>query len=178
MFHTEKAVATHSSTLAWKIPWVEEPGRLQSMGSLRVGHDWATSLSLFTFLHWRRKWQPTPVLLPGESQGWGSLVGCRLWGRTELDTTEATWQHMLHMYNVVVAQLLSPVWLFATPLTAACQDFLSFTVSQSLLRFISIESVMPSNHLILCRPLLLQPSIFPRIRVFSNESALYITWPK
>ena len=59
-------------------------------GSLRVGHNWATSLSLFTFMHWRRKWQPTPVFLPGESQGWGSLVGFRLWGRTESDTTEAT----------------------------------------------------------------------------------------
>ena len=79
----EKAMAPHSSTLAWKIPWMEEPGRLQSMRSPRVGHDWATSLSLFTFTHWRRKWQPTPVFLPGESQGQGSLVGCRLWGRTE-----------------------------------------------------------------------------------------------
>ena len=78
---TEKAMAPHSSTLAWKIPWMEEPGRLQSMGSLRVGLDWVTSLSLFTFLHWRRKWQPTPVFLPGESRGQGSLVGCRLWGR-------------------------------------------------------------------------------------------------
>jgi len=68
----EKAMAPHSSTLAWKIPWKEEPGGLQSMGSLRVGHDWATSLSLFTFMHWRRKWQPTPVFLPGESQGWGA----------------------------------------------------------------------------------------------------------
>ena len=83
-------MATHSSTLAWKIPWAEEPGRLQSMGSRRTGHDWGTSLSLFTFMHWRRKWQPTPVFLPGESQGQGSLMGCRLWGRTELDTTEAT----------------------------------------------------------------------------------------
>ena len=62
-------MAPHSSTLAWTIPWTEEPGRLQSMGSLRVGHDWATSLSLLTFMHWRRKWQPTPVFLPGESQG-------------------------------------------------------------------------------------------------------------
>ena len=79
----------HSNTLAWKIPWAEEPGRLQSMGSLGVRHDWATSLSLFTFMHWRRKWQPTPVFLPGESQGQGSLVGCRPWGHTELDTTEA-----------------------------------------------------------------------------------------
>ena len=70
--------------------WAEEPGRLQSMGSLRVVHNWVTSLSLFTFMHWGRKWQPTPVFLPGESQGLGSLVGCRLWGLTELDTTEAT----------------------------------------------------------------------------------------
>ena len=85
-------MAPHSSTLAWKIPWTEEPGGLQSMGSLRVRHDWATSLSLFPFTHWRRKWQPTPVFLPGESQGRGSLVGCHLWVRTELDTTEATQQ--------------------------------------------------------------------------------------
>ena len=69
----------HSRTLAWKIPWTEEPGRLQSMRSLRVGHDWATSLWLFTFMHWRRKRQPTLVFLPRESQGWGSLVGCQLW---------------------------------------------------------------------------------------------------
>ena len=86
----EKAMAPHSSTLACKIPWTEEPGRLQPMGSLRVGHNWATSLSLFTFIHWRRKWQPTPAFLPWESQGWQSLVGCRLWDRTESDTTEAT----------------------------------------------------------------------------------------
>ena len=86
----EKAMAPHSSTLAWKIPWMEEPGRLQSMGAPRVGLDWATSLSLFSFMHWRRKWQPTPVFLPGESQGWGSLVGDCLWGRIESDTTEAT----------------------------------------------------------------------------------------
>ena len=71
---------------------MEEPGRLQSMGSLRVRHNWATSLSFFTFMHLRRKWQPTPVFLPGESQGWGSLVGCRLWGCTESDTTEVTKQ--------------------------------------------------------------------------------------
>ena len=83
-------MAPHSSTLAWKIPWAEEPGRLQSMGLQRIGHDWATSLSLFTFMHWRRQWQPTPVFLPGESHGWESLVGCHLWGCTELDTTEVT----------------------------------------------------------------------------------------
>ena len=87
---SEKVMAPHSSVLAWKIPWAEEPGRLQSTGSLTVGHDWATWLSLFTSMHWRRQWQPTPVFLPGESQGWGSLVGWRLWGRTESDTTEVT----------------------------------------------------------------------------------------
>ena len=85
---TEKTMAPHCSTRAWKIPWMEEPGRLQSMGSRRVRHDWTTSLSLFTFIHWRRKWQPTPVFLPGESQRQGSLVGCRLWGHTESDTTD------------------------------------------------------------------------------------------
>ena len=74
----EKTMAPYSSTLAWKIS-----GRLQSIGSQRVGHNWATSLSLFTFIHWRRKWQPTPVFFPGESQGRGSLVGCRLWGHTD-----------------------------------------------------------------------------------------------
>ena len=90
-FHAlEEEMATHSSVLAWKIPWTGEPGGLQSMGSRTVRHDWATSFSLFTFMHWRRKWQPTPVFLPGESQGHRSLVGCRLWGCTESDTTEAT----------------------------------------------------------------------------------------
>ena len=67
-------MAPHSSTLAWKIPWTEEPGGLQSTGSLRVGHDWVTSLSLFTVMHWRRKWQPAPVFLPGESQGRRNLM--------------------------------------------------------------------------------------------------------
>ena len=76
--------------LPGKILWMAEAGRLQSMGSLRVGHNGETLLLLFTFMHWRRKWQPTPVFLPGESQEWGNLVGCHLWGRTESDMTEAT----------------------------------------------------------------------------------------
>ena len=63
----EEEMATYTSIIAWRIPWREEPGRLQSMGLQRVGHGGATSLSLFTFMHWRRKWQPTPVFLPGES---------------------------------------------------------------------------------------------------------------
>ena len=116
LINTEKAMAPHSSTLAWKIPWMEEPGGLQSMGSLQVGHDWATSLSLFTFMRWKRKWQPTPEFLPGESQGQGSLVGCHLWGRTESDTTEATqqqqawrWGRFENEGHVWVRPLLSAV---------------------------------------------------------------------
>ena len=81
-----------------------------------------------------------------------------------------------NMFNSV--QLLSRVQLFATPWTAACQASLSIINSRSLLKLMSIESVMPSGHLILCHPLLLLPSIFPIIRVFSNESALCIRWPK
>ena len=97
-----------------EIPWTEEPGRLQSTGSLRVRYNWATSLSLFTFTRWRRKWQPTPVFLPGESQGRGSLVGCRLWGHTESDTTEATSQQQRRdsSYSVSLTRIshLPPGW--------------------------------------------------------------------
>ena len=82
------------------LPGKSHDGGPQSMGSLRVRQDSATSLSLLTFMHWRRQWQPTPVFLPGESPGRGSLVGCRLWGRTESDMTEATGkqqqQYLLH----------------------------------------------------------------------------------
>ena len=79
-------MAPHSSTLAWKIPWTEEPGGLQSMGSLRFGHDWATSLPLFTFIHWRRKWQRTPVFLPGESQGRGGAWWAAVYGVAQSQT--------------------------------------------------------------------------------------------
>ena len=80
--------------------------------------------------------------------------------------------------KIVVFQLLSHVRIFATPWSAAHQASLSFTISWSLLKFMSTESVMPSNHLILCHPLLLLPSAFPRIRVFSSKSVLHIRWPK
>ena len=80
----ENEMATHSSILAWEIPRTEEPCGLWSMGSLRVRHDWATSLSLFTFMHWRRKWQPTPVFLLEKSQGQRSLVGYSPWGHRRL----------------------------------------------------------------------------------------------
>ena len=132
----EKSMAPHSSTLAWKIPWlvvasvVAEHGLWSTqalvvwhVGSvvsvtyivlLRVGHDWATSPSLFTFMHWRRKWQPTPVSLPWESQGRGSLVGWRLWGRTESDTTEATLQQQQQREpssSEVIRVDFNPLWL-------------------------------------------------------------------
>ena len=93
--------------------------------------------------------------------------GCEFWMRRTL-----VWEGWL------VVQWLSCVWLFGTPWTAACQTSLSFTISQSLLKLMSIALVLPSNHPILCYPLLLPFSIFPSIRVFSNELALHIGWPK
>ena len=121
----EKAMVPHSSTLAWKIPWTEEPVRLQSTGSLRVRHDWATSLSLSTFMLWRRKWQPTPVFLPGESQGRRSLVGCRLWGRTESDASEATQQQQQVLVAAVRPSLVAGSWSSSSCGTCAsrCSGF-------------------------------------------------------
>ena len=117
-------MAPHSNTLAWKIPWMEEPGRLQSMGSLRVGHDWAASLSLFTFMHWRRKWQPTPVFLPGESQERGSLVGCHLWGHTESDTTEVTQQQQqLFTYTMTMLHIYQTQMFYVETLTSQALQF-------------------------------------------------------
>ena len=122
----KEEMATHFSILAWRIPWTEEPGELQSMGSQRVRHDWA----------------------------------------------------LMHTRVLSSVQSLSRVWLFATPWTAARQASRSITNSWSPPKPLSIESVMPSSHLSLHRPLLLLPSIFPSIRVFSSESALRIRWPK
>ena len=118
---SEKAMAPHSSTLAWKIPWTEEPGRLQSMGSRRVGHDWATSLSRFTFMHWRRKWQPTPVFLPGESRDegawWAAIYGVTQ-SRTRLTQLSGTSSsNSCLVIQIAYASQLTPVhiskiWLF------------------------------------------------------------------
>ena len=89
--HWETAMAPHSSTLAWKTPWMEEPGGLQSMGLLRVRHTERLHFH-FSLSCIGEGGGNTPVFLPGESQGWGSLVGCHLWDHTELDTTEVTQQ--------------------------------------------------------------------------------------
>ena len=119
-------MAPHSSTLAWKIPCMEEPDGLQSMGSLRVGHNWATSLSFFTFMHWRRKWQPAPVFLPGESQGQGSLMGCHLWGRTESDTTEVTQQQQQEYIQSIPGECFTTTLLESFEITFIIQMFLEF----------------------------------------------------
>ena len=86
--------------------------------------------------------------------------------------------HYVQKYHVAIVQSLSHVWIFATPWIAACQASMSFAVSWSLLKFMSVELVMPFNHLVLCHPLLLWASVFPSIRVFPNELALHIKWPK
>ena len=122
---------------------------------------------------WRRAWQPTPVFLPGESHGQRSLVGYSPWSLKESDMTD--W---LRTNTISLVQSLSRVRIFATPWITACQASLSITNSRSSVRLTSIESVMPSSHLILCRPLLLLPPIPPSIRVCSNESTLHMRWPK
>ena len=128
-------MATHSSTRAWKIPWTEEPGGLQSMGSRRVGHDWATSLSLFTFMHWRRQWQPTPVFLPGGSQGWrkpGGLPSMVL-HRVRQDWSDlaaAADSFYVGYVCCVVLSHFSHVWLFATLWSVALQAPLSMGFSR------------------------------------------------
>ena len=133
-------MAPHSSTLAWKIPWTEKPGGLQSMGSRGVRHDWATSLSLFTFMHWRRQWQPTPVFLPGESQGQGSLVGCCLWGGTESDTTEATQQQQQQGSRL-------KYYLYIINLESRFQTSLSITCSG--LRLLEMQSISSCIHCVI-----------------------------
>ena len=105
----EKAMAPHSSTLPWKIPWMEEPGRLQSMGSLRVRHDWETSLSLFTFMHWRRKWQPLQCsCLENPRDGgawWAAIYGVaqsRTWLKRLSSSSSSTYVYVyvcIHTYT-------------------------------------------------------------------------------
>ena len=216
--------------IALKIPWTEEPGRLQSMGLQRVGHDWATSLS-FTFLSGNFKIITIPneihrIILVLWMKSWGSdsfkwLKAAKItnkWQDSDESTASSLLPQVLHLqfqttldwtqvenfqkvpksktwicltpatiYTVftlylqlfvVVVQSLSRVWLFVTPRTAAYQASLSFTISWSLFKFMSTESVVPSNHLILCRPCLLLPSVFLNFRVFPNKSALLIRWPK
>ena len=121
----EKAMAPHSNTLAWKIPWTEEACRLQSMGLRRVRHDWATSLSLSTFMHWRRKWQPTPVFLPWRIPGTGEPGGLLSMGshsRTQLKWLSSSSSSMRQ-------------WLEKHPLL--------FSLVNSLIPVSAIDSLLP-----------------------------------
>ena len=136
----------------------------------------------------RRQWHPTPVLLPGKSHGRRSLVGCNPWGREESNTTERLHFHFSlscigegNGNPLQCSCLENPrdggAWWAAVYGVAQSRTRLKRLSSSSSSSSMSIESVMPFNHLILCRPLLLQLSIFPNIRVFSDESALHIRWP-
>ena len=113
----EKTMATHSSTLAWKIPWTEEPGRLQSTGLWRVRHDRATSLSLFTFMHWRRKWQPTPVFSclenPRDGGAWWAAVYGVTQSRTWLKWLSSSSSNYTPLTSIPVGSLS---WLTHLPL--------------------------------------------------------------
>ena len=133
--HLEKAMAPHSKTLAWKIPWMEEPGRLQSMGSLRVRHDWATSLSLFTFMHWRRKWQPTPVFLPGESQGRGSPVAA-IYG-----VTRSYWKSFYKFW--VMFRPVSLALQILSPLSSKPFRPILLSISRHIISFLSKHFYSP-----------------------------------
>ena len=117
-------MAPHSSTLAWKIPWAEEPGRLQSMGSLRVGHDWATSLSLFTFMHWRRKWQPTPVFLPENPRDGGAWWAAIVYGVAQ------SWTQLKRLSSsssIYMSMLLSQLVPLSFPyFPQVCSQLLTF----------------------------------------------------
>ena len=155
-------MATHSTVLTWRVPWTGEPGRLLVHGGCKE-LDMTERLSkkknfpkLDHFLEW---------ICHFYHQGKKKPSNC---------------MEMLKILSVQYSsvQSLSRVRLFAPPWTAARQASLSITNSRSLPKLMSIELVMPSNHVILCHPLLLLPSIFPSIRVFSNESALHIRWPK
>ena len=167
-------MAPHSSTLAWKIPWTEEPGRLQSMGSRRVGLDWTTSLSLSCIGEGNgNPLQCSCLENPRDGEAWWAA----LYGVAQSWTRLKWLSSCSNSGQFSSIQSLSPTWLFVTPWTAAHQASLSITNSWRLLKFMSVELVISSNHLILCHPLLL-PSIFPRVRVFSKESVLPIRCPK
>ena len=148
----EKEMAAHSNIRAWKIPWMVEPGRLLSMGSQRVGHDWATSLHFCQINN-------------GIFHRLRQIILKFVWKHKTTYPEKKTNKHTKIKKEFLTFYCLSfshyRVRLFTTPWTAACQASPSFTISWSLLKLMSIESVMPSNHLILCHPLLLLPSVFP-----------------
>ena len=193
-------MATHSSILAWRVPGTGEPGGLPSMGSHRIRHDWSNlaaaaavrlpqlhsphcnSIKCTRQLGYRVSLSKAQIasttvnykglLLTPTSK---IIPAHRLWTLTQTPRSQ-TKRKLISLFSAV--QSHSRVQLFATPWIAACQASLYISNSRSSLRLTSIESVMPSSHLILCRPLLLLPPIPPSIRVFSTESTLLMRWPK
>ena len=154
----EKEMATHSSILAWRIPWREEPGRLQSMGSQRVRHDWATSLSRTFFQKVRRHSS--------------KRVG-KLWNG---HFTE--WEREFTKNKDCCCSVAQLCLILCNPMDCSAPGFPAL---HNLPEFAQIHVhwvTDPSNHLILCHPLLLLLPAFPSIRAFSSESALRIRWPK
>ena len=165
-----------------------EQGQRRTNGQMRKPSHWE-KFKCYQGL-WPKRRNPRN---PKRNGGWnelylvcGYIKGCRIcnladratvmgWRRFSLSKTLIT---ILASVQFSSVQLLSHIQLFVTPWTTARQDSLSITNSQSLLKLMSIKLVMPSNHLILCRPLLLPPSIFPSIRVFSSESILRVRWTK
>ena len=152
-----------------KWPWCWERLKAGGEGDSRGWDGWMVSLTQWTWVWVNCRswwWTRRPAVL----QSMGSQ-----WVRHDW-ATELNWTELMHLFSLV--QSLSPVRLFVTPRTAACQASLSISNSRSLLKLMSIESVMPSNHLILCRHLLLLPPVPPSIRVFSSESTVHMRWPK
>ena len=175
-------MATHSSILVWRILWTEKPGGLQPMGSQRIGHYWVTNTYRF---HETCKITPTShkqtSLKVKENIDKSILplvISFFFFNENHLLTSEAHNIPDLTLYWLSSVQSLSCAWFLVTPWTVAHLVSMSITNSLSLHKLMSIESVRPSNHLILCCPILLLPSIFPSIRVFSNESILRMMWPK
>ena len=163
----EKGPATHSSIRVWRISMNRGAWQAQSMGSQRVRYDWTTNISRVYIVYQALSQMPSMY----SHEFMGNL-------KTDLLGSQSRKCHDLEEYSVQSVQSFSRVWLFATTWNEARQAFLSITNSQSLLKLLSIKPVMISNHFILCRPLLLLPSILPNIRVFSNESVLHTRWPK
>ena len=171
-------LVTHTMWQRWCCWWLLRPGPWSltdsTLASWRVslsGH----SLSGYSFLESScyAVTSPQHIEIPLTDTLVNSSAELSAHSRHELPPREESpW------ISFLIIQSLSHVWLFATPWTAVHQASLSFIISRSLLNFVSIESVTPSNHLILCHPLLLLPSIFPSIRVFSSKLALHIRWPK
>ena len=165
----EKAMASHSSTLAWKIPWMEDPGRLQSMGWRRVRHDWAISLSLFTFMHWRRKWQPTPLLLPGES-GDGVTQS-----RTRLKWLSSSSNIALHKTNKQNGNMAS----LPIPMTRSAADTAACSLLHSVIQWVigpqSVSSVAQSCPT-LCDPMDCSTPGFPVHHQLPELAQTHVHW--